>query len=77
MTTKKFKKLLMSCGIERNLAEEWRARQARIRHYNPLRSDRYMANYKAIAESEIIHCSGSIRERRKKIRIALKNATVV
>lgn len=77
MTTKKFKKLLMSCGVERNLAEECRARQARIRRYNPLRSDRYMANYKAIAESEINFCNGSIRDRRKKIRVALKNVTVV
>ena len=36
MTTKKYKKLLMSCGIERNLAEEMRTRQARIRRFNTL-----------------------------------------
>lgn len=74
MTTKKYKKLLMSCGIERNLAEEMRARQARIRRFNTLIADSNMANYMDSAESEIRHCNGSIRVRKKRIRIALKKA---
>lgn len=77
MTLKKYKKLLMSCGVERNLAEEQRRRVANVRRYLGLDCSLLMERYEETAALAKESWNGSIRVRRKKIREAIKNLTVV
>ena len=77
MTTRKYKKLLMSCGVERNMAEEKRRRVSYIRSMSLDWANQLMADYRVTAEIEMEMCNGSVRVRRRELRKILKKITVV
>lgn len=75
MTTRKYKKMLMSCGIDRNMAEFERQTIAKFRGYS---LDNYatkcMNNYKELASVLKENIGGSLSGRRKLLAKCIRDA---
>lgn len=74
MTTKKYKKLLMSRGIERNFAEKERQHIAYLRskNYNQISINEMMDCYDTLAKRYVSVCGGSLRKWNRRIKEQLK-----
>ena len=74
MTTKKYKKLLMSRGLDRNMAEKERQTIAylRSRNYNAILIKDMMDRYDITAERFVSVCGGSLRKWDKRIKETMK-----
>jgi hypothetical protein len=74
MTTKKYKKLLMSRGLDRNMAEKERQTIAylRSRNYNTIKIEEIMECYDNLAERYVSVCGGSLRKWNKRIKETMK-----
>lgn len=74
MTTKKYKNLLMSRGIDRNFAEKERQHIAylRFKNYNPISIKEMMDCYDILAERYVSVCGGSLRKWNKLIKERIK-----
>lgn len=77
MTTKKYKKLLMSEGLDRNLAEMERQKAAGLRSENKLLADRMMEGYVGTVNSLRLGLGVNYRTFKKNVHWILRNAVVV
>lgn len=68
MTTRKYKKLLMSRGIDRNSAEQERREAACLRRSNKAGVDNMMAAYSGIAVYILDAFGGNYRQRERMMR---------
>lgn len=74
MTLRKYKKLLMSRGLDRNLAEKERQQIAylRSRSYNTIMIEEIMECYDNLAERYVYVCGGSLRKWNNQIKENIK-----
>lgn len=72
MTLRKYKKMLMSYGIDRNLAEKCRKNEGVLRHKLGIEEADEFLDPKRLAEMLLITCNGSLRTKKHNKSVVLR-----
>lgn len=74
MTLRKYKKLLMSCGLDRDFAEYERKELAISRAHMSQKSYEYFTGlYRELASRYVSVCGGNLRDWKRKVKDAISH----